>query len=82
MKDEGSTLKGWPAVSAFLMLVVANALTALALALPTSWLVNRVFAASAIHAIFASNQLGYWRCVGVFAICFAAKGRIKWMVKS
>ena len=82
MKDETLTLRGWPAVPVFLMLVVTNVLTALVMALPITWLINRVFAASAIHAIFASDRLGYWRCVGMFAICFAAKGRIKWTVKS
>ena len=67
---------------AILMLVVTNGLTALVMALPITWLVNHVFSASAIHAIFASDRLGYWRCVGMFAIWFAAKGRIKWSGKS
>lgn len=82
MKDKSLTVKGWPAVPVFLMLVGTNALTALVMALPITWLVNRVFAASAIRAIFPSDQLGYWRCVGLFLIWFAAKGRIKWTVKS
>lgn len=66
----------------FLMLVVTNCLTALVMALPITWLVNRVFAASAIHAIFARDQLGYWQCVGMFAIWIAATARIKWTAKS
>lgn len=82
MKEEPLTLRGWPAVPVFLMLVVTNVLTALVMALPITWLVNRVFAGSFIHAIFASDELGYWRCVGLFAIWFTAKGRIKWTVKS
>ena len=82
MKEESLTLRGWPAVPMILMLAGTNAVTALAMALPIAWLVNHVFAPSAIHAIFPSDQLGYWRCVGVFAIWFAAKGRIKWTVKS
>ena len=57
MKEESLTLRGWPAAPVFLMLVVTNTLTALFLALPITWLVNHVFAASAIHAIFASDQL-------------------------
>jgi hypothetical protein len=81
MKDEGLTLRGWPAVPVISMLIVTNALTALVMALPITWLVNRVFSTSAIHAIFSSDHLGYWRCVGVFAIWFAAKARIKWTVK-
>lgn len=82
MKNESLTLKGWPAVPVFLMLVGTNTLTALVMALPITWLVNRVFATSAIRVIFSSDQLGYWRCVGLFLIWFAAKGRIKWTVKS
>lgn len=82
MKDDSLTWRGWSAVPVFLMLVATDALTALALALPISWLVNRVFAPSLLHAVFSSNELGYWRCVGLFAIWFAAKGRIKLTVKS
>jgi hypothetical protein len=59
MKEESLTLRGWPAVPVFLMLVVTNVLTALVMALPITWLVNRVFAGSLIHAIFASDELGY-----------------------
>jgi len=82
MKDESITLTGWPAVPVFLMAVVTQVLTALVMSLPITWLVNHVFSANAIHAIFANDRLGYWRCVGIFAICFAAKGRIKWTIKS
>ena len=82
MKDESVTMRGWPAVSVFLMLVVTQVLTALVMSFPITWLVNHVFAANVIHAIFASDHLGYWRCVGVFAIWFAAKARIKWTMKT
>lgn len=82
MEVESLKVKGWLAVPVFLMLLATNALTALALALPITWLVNRVFAPSLLHAVFANDQLGYWKCVGMFAIWFAAKGRIKWSVKS
>ncbi len=82
MKDESVTLTGWPAVNAFFMVAGTQVLTALVMSLPITWLVNHVFAASAIHAIVATDRLGYWRCVGMFAIWFAAKGRIKWTVKS
>jgi len=82
MKDESLTLTGWPAVPVILMVVATNGLTALFMALPITWLVNRVFSASAIDAIFARDQLGYWQCVGMFAIWFAAETRIKWTVKS
>lgn len=82
MKDDSWTLRGWPAVSLFLMAVVTQVLTALVMSLPITWLVNHVFSANAIHAVFAYDRLGYWRCVGMFAIWFAAKGRIKWTIKS
>jgi hypothetical protein len=82
MKDESFTLTGWPAVPVFLMLAITQMLTALVISLPITWLVNHVFSVNAIHAIFASDRLGYWRCVGMFAIWFAARGRIKWTMKS
>jgi len=82
MKDESLTLTGWSAVPVFLMVAVTQVLTALVMSVPIIWLVNHVFAAKAIHAIFASDRLGYWQCVGLFAIWFAAKARIKWTVKS
>ncbi len=82
MKDESSTITGWAAVPIFLTLVVTQVLTALVMSLPITWLVNHVFSANAIHEIFASDRLRYWRCVGPFAIWFAATGRIKWTMKS
>lgn len=66
----------------FLMLAGTQALTALVMSVPITWLVNHVFAAHAIHAIFARDRLGYWRCVGMFAIWFAATARIKWTMSS
>jgi len=70
MKDEGKTLKGWPAVGMFLMLAVTPVLTALVMSLPIAWLVNRVFATGAIRAIFGVERLGYCKVVGLFAIWF------------
>lgn len=77
MNDESRTLTGWPAVRMFFMLAVTPVFTALTLALPISWLVNREFAAGAIHAIFGVERLGYWRVVGLFAIRFATRGKIE-----
>lgn len=82
MKDESLTVTGWPAVPVFLMVAMTRVLTALVMSIPITWLVNHVFAANAIRAVFASDRLGYWRCVGMFAIWFAATGRIKWTAKS
>jgi hypothetical protein len=77
MNDESRTLKGWSAVRMFLMLAVTPVITTLILALPISWLVNREFAAGAIHAVFGVERLGYWKVVGLFAIRFATRGKIK-----
>jgi hypothetical protein len=61
----------------FLMQAVRPLITALTLALPISWLANRELATGAIHAIFGVEHLGYWRVVGLFAIRFAARGKIE-----
>jgi hypothetical protein len=68
---------GWSAVGAMMTLTVTKTLTALATSFPLAWMVNHIFAAGAIHAIFGSDRLSYWRCVGLFAIWFAARIRIK-----
>ena len=77
MNDESRTLKGWPAVRMFFMLAVTPVITALTLALPISWVVNREFAAGAIHAIFGVERFGYWRAVGLFALLFTTQFKIK-----
>jgi hypothetical protein len=77
MKGESRTLTGWPAVPLFLMLAVTPILTALVMSIPVAWLVNHVFAAGAIHAIFGVEHLGYWRVVGLFALCFVIQFKIK-----
>ena len=55
-EEKGLTAKGWPAVGLALMMATNWILTALAASFPNSWLVNHVFAASAIHAIFGTNR--------------------------
>ena len=77
MKAENWTLAGWPAVPVFLMLAVTPVLTALVISLPVAWLVNHIFAAGAIHAIFGVEHLGYWRVVGLFAILFMTGFKFK-----
>jgi len=81
MKDEGLTLTGWQAVPVFLMMLCTQVLTALAMSAPITWLVNHEFSSVWLRAIFASDHFGYWQCVGIYAIWFAAKGRIKWTMK-
>ena len=71
------TLTGWPAVGVLATMALTKALTGLVMSLPITWLVNRVFAGGAIHAVFGSDRLSYWRCVGLFAIWFAARVKIK-----
>jgi hypothetical protein len=77
MRDESRILEGWPAVPLFLMLAVTPVLTALVMSIPVAWLVNRVFAVGAIHAIFGVERFGYWRAVGLFALLFTTQFKIK-----
>lgn len=79
-KTDHSTLSGWSAVGALVMIVLTKALTALVLAYPLAWLATAVFgggSASALRALFAEGHLSYWRCVGLFAIWHVARLRIK-----
>jgi hypothetical protein len=59
------------------MLAVAPVVTALIISLPVAWLVNLIFATTAIRAIFGVEHLGYWRVVGLFAILFATNFKVK-----
>lgn len=77
MKDESWTLTGWPAIPVILTLAVTPVATALIVSLPIAWLINHIFSAAAIHAVFGVERLGFWRVVGLFAIVFAANFRIK-----
>lgn len=72
------TLTGWPAVGVVVTIAATRALTALVLSYPLVWLANHEFsAAGAIRAVFGTDQVGYWRCVGLFAIWNVARIRIK-----
>ena len=71
------TLRGRSAVGVLLALTATKALTALVMSFPLVWLVNHVFGAGAIQAIFGADRLSYLRCVGLFAIWFAAQVKIK-----
>jgi len=76
-KTDHSTLTGWSAVGALATIAITKALTALVMSLPIAWLVNRVFGTGAIQATFGASHFSYWRCVGLFAIWFAARVKIK-----
>lgn len=77
MKDQSWTLAGWSAIPVFLTLAVTPVATALLAALPIAWLINHIFSAEAIHALFGVERLDFWRVVGMFAIAFAASFKIK-----
>ena len=77
MKDQSWTLASWLAVPAFLMLAVTPVVTALVVSLPVAWLINHIFSAAAIYAVFGVERLGFWRVVGLFAVVFAADFKIK-----
>jgi hypothetical protein len=64
------------------MLALTQVLTALVLSLPVEWLVNHLFGANIIHAVFGVERLGYWRVVGLFALVFVARFKIKFGVSS
>lgn len=76
-KTDHSTLTGWSAVGVLATITVTKALTALVMSFPLAWLINHVFGAGAIRAIFGASHFSYWRCVGLFAIWFAARVKIK-----
>jgi len=82
MKDGSRTLRGWPAARMVLMLAITPVLTALVMSLPIAWLVNHVFAMGAIHAIFGVEHLGYWQVMGLFALYFAIRFKIKFEAPS
>jgi hypothetical protein len=82
MKGDNTSLTGWSAIGMYPILAATQMVTALAMSLPITWLINHVFSPKALYAVFASDRLGYWRCVGLFAIWSAATARIKWTIKT
>ncbi len=76
-KTDHSLLTGWSALGVLATIAITRVLTALVMSFPLAWLVNRVFGAGAIHATFGTDHFSYGRCVGLFAIWFAAGVKIK-----
>lgn len=77
-KTDHSTLTGWSAVGALATIAVTKTLTALLMSFPLAWLASHVFGGGvALRALFGEDHLRYWRCVGLFAIWFTARIRIK-----
>ena len=72
------SLTGWPAVGVLVTIALTKVLTALVLSYPLVWLANHEFAAGgAIRAVFATDHVSYWRCMGLFAIWHVARIQIK-----
>lgn len=76
-QKDHSTLSGWPAVGVMMTLAVTRSLTTLLMAVPIVWLVRHIFSGALLRLVFGEDDLSYWRCVGLFAIWFAAQVRIK-----
>lgn len=68
---------GWSAVGFLATIAIARALTALVMSFPITWLVRHIFARAPLGFAFGADGLSYWRCVGLFAVWFAARVKIK-----
>ncbi len=76
--SDNLTLTGWSAVGAMATVALTKALTAFILAVPLSWLARYVFGGGVVlQALVGQDGLSYRRCVGLFAIWFVARIRIK-----
>jgi hypothetical protein len=76
-KTDHFTLSGWPAVGAMMALAAIRSLTTLLAAVPILWLGRHIFGGVLLRFVFGAEGLTYWRCVGLFAIWFAARVKIK-----
>lgn len=72
-ENQSVTLRGWDAVFAMAGVALSSAGTALLMSLPIAWLVNHLFAAGLIRAVFGGDRFRYWQCVMVFAIVYCAR---------
>lgn len=79
MSTVGKTdhITGWSAAGVLAAIAMTRALTALAISIPTAWLVRHIFAEAPLRFVFGEDGLSYWRCVGLFVISFTARVRIK-----
>lgn len=68
VESKAETLRGWDAVIGMAGVLLSWAGTALLMSFPIVWMINHVFAAGAIRAVFGGDPLRYWQCVVVFAI--------------
>ena len=72
VESKSVTLRGWDAVMGMAGVALSWAGTALLMSFPITWLINHVFAAGAIHAVFG-GRLRYWQCVMAFAIWYCVR---------
>ena len=76
--SDNLTLTGWSAAGALSMILLTSVSTALVLAWPLAWLTRYVFGGGVVlRALVGPEGLNYRRCVGLFAIWFVARIRIK-----
>lgn len=73
VESHSVNLRGWDAVMGMAGVLLSWAGTALLMSLPIAWMINHVFAAGAIRAVFGTDRLRYWQCVTVFAIWYCAR---------
>lgn len=74
---EKDHVTGWTAMGLFAAVTLARALTALVMSIPITWLVSHIFAHATLVLAFGPDGLTYWRCVGLFAVWFAARMKIR-----
>ena len=76
VESKSVTLRGWDAVMAMFGVLLSLAGTALLMSFPIAWMINHVFAAGVIRAVFGGDRFGYWQCVMVFAIWCCARVKL------
>jgi hypothetical protein len=74
---ETDHVTGWSAAGILATITVTRALTAFVISFPITWLVRHIFATAPLGFAFGADGFTYWRCVGLFAVWFAARVKIK-----
>ncbi len=67
----------WSAMGGLATIAVSKILTALVPSALITWLVRHIFAGELLRFLFGAEGLGYWRCVGLYVVWFAARMKIK-----
>jgi hypothetical protein len=58
-------------------ILITQTSTALLMSFPLSWLASRIFGGVVFQTLLGESRLSYWRCVGLYAIWFVARVKIK-----